>query len=166
MEEKKGLAEVPGILCGTAKCGIKRSQKPLERPDLLLVVTKEPAEFAAVYTTNDVKAAPVKVSAEIEGKVSGIVANSGNANACTGEQGISDALEMSKLASQLTGKGRFLVASTGVIGEPLPMERVRKGIGEAVAVFVLYCSCSTYRAPWGECQVSVAVGDLASGIPT
>jgi glutamate N-acetyltransferase/amino-acid N-acetyltransferase len=133
MEKKKGLAEVPGILCGTAKCGIKRSQKPLERPDLLLVVTKEPAEFAAVYTTNDVKAAPVKVSAEIEGKVSGIVANSGNANACTGEQGISDALEMSKLASQLTGKGRFLVASTGVIGEPLPMERVRKGIGEAVA---------------------------------
>jgi len=129
---KKGLAEVPGVKCGTALAGIKKTEKPVNRPDLLVVVTEEPSEFAAVFTKNDVKAAPVKVSMEITGKVSGIVANSGNANACTGERGIADALEMSKLTSQLTGKGKFLVASTGVIGEPMPMERVRKGIAEAV----------------------------------
>ncbi len=129
---KKGLAEVPGIKCGTALAGIKKTEKPVNRPDLLVVVTDEPSEFAAVFTRNDIKAAPVKVSMEISGKVSGIIANSGNANACTGERGIADALEMSKLTSQLTGKGKFLVASTGVIGEPMPMERVRNGIAEAV----------------------------------
>ncbi|WP_456436527.1 bifunctional glutamate N-acetyltransferase/amino-acid acetyltransferase ArgJ [Thermovibrio ammonificans] len=129
----KGIAEVPGIACGVARAGIKKTAKPQERPDLLVVVTEEPAEFAAVYTTNDVKAAPVKVSMELSGKVSGIVANSGNANACTGERGIKDALEMASLASQLTGKGRFLVASTGVIGEPLPMDKIRTGIAQAVA---------------------------------
>ncbi len=129
---KKGLAEVPGVKCGTTLAGIKKTEKPVNRPDLLVVVTEEPSEFAAVFTKNDVKAAPVKVSMEITGKVSGIVANSGNANACTGERGIADALEMSKLTSQLTGKGKFLVASTGVIGEPMPMGRVRKGIAEAV----------------------------------
>ena len=130
---KKGIAEVPGILCGVGFGGIKKTEKELDRPDVLLVVTERPAEFAAVFTTNDVQAAPIKVSKEIKGKISGIVANSGNANACTGERGIADAVEMSKLASQLTGKGKFLVASTGVIGEPLPMDRVRKGIAEAVS---------------------------------
>ncbi|WP_456341787.1 bifunctional glutamate N-acetyltransferase/amino-acid acetyltransferase ArgJ [Thermovibrio sp.] len=129
---KKGIAEVPGIECGVAFGGIKKTEKKLNRPDLLVVATKEPCPFAAVYTTNDVKAAPIKVSMEVKGKVSGIVANSGNANACTGERGIADAIEMAKLTSQLTGRGRFLVASTGVIGEPLPMERVRKAIAEAV----------------------------------
>ena len=129
---KRGIAEVPGIKCGTAFAGIKKTEKPIDRPDVLVVATDEPSEFAAVFTKNDVKAAPIKVSMEITGKVSGIVANSGNANACTGKRGISDALEMSKLASQLTGKGKFLVASTGVIGEPMPMERVKKGIAEAV----------------------------------
>ena len=125
---KRGIAEVPGILCGVGFGGIKK-----EGPDILVISTQKPAEFAAAFTRNDVKAAPVKVSMEIKGKVSGIVANSGNANACTGERGIADAYEMSKLASQLTGKGKFLVASTGVIGEPLPMEKVRKGIAEAVS---------------------------------
>ena len=129
---KKGIAEVPGIKCGTAFAGIKKTEKPIDRPDVLVVATDEPSEFAAVFTQNDVKAAPIKVSMEITGKVSGIVANSGNANACTGKRGIADAVEMSKLASQLTGKGKFLVASTGVIGEPMPIERVRKGITEAV----------------------------------
>ncbi|WP_457680035.1 bifunctional glutamate N-acetyltransferase/amino-acid acetyltransferase ArgJ [Thermovibrio sp.] len=129
---ERGIAEVPGISCGVGFGGIKRTEKKLNRPDVLVIATKRPCNFAAVFTTNDIKAAPVKVSMEVKGKISGIVANSGNANACTGERGIADAIEMTKLTSQLTGKGRFLVASTGVIGEPLPMERVRKGITEAV----------------------------------
>ncbi len=129
---KKGIAEVPGIECGVGFGGIKETKKEIKRPDLLVITTREPSEFAAVFTTNEVKAAPVKVSMEVKGKISGIVANSGNANACTGEEGIKDALQMCSLTSQLTGKGRFLVASTGVIGVPLPMEKVRKGITEAV----------------------------------
>ncbi len=129
---KKGIAEVPGIECGVAFGGIKKTQRKLNRPDLLVIATKEPCPFGALFTTNDVKAAPIKVSMEVRGKVSGIVANSGNANACTGERGIADAVEMAKLTSQLTGRGRFLVASTGVIGESLPMDRVRRAIAEAV----------------------------------
>ena len=129
---KKGIAEVPGIECGVGFGGIKETKKEIKRPDLLVITTREPSEFAGVFTTNEVKAAPVKVSMEVKGKISGIVANSGNANACTGEEGIKDALQMCSLTSQLTGKGRFLVASTGVIGVPLPMEKVRKGITEAV----------------------------------
>ncbi|RKQ63398.1 glutamate N-acetyltransferase [Thermovibrio guaymasensis] len=129
---KKGIAEVPGFKCGVGFGGIKKTEKKLNRPDTLVIVTERPADFSAVFTTNDVKAAPIKVSMEVKGKVSGIVANSGNANACTGERGIADAVEMAKLTSQLTGKGRFLVASTGVIGEPLPMDKVRRAIAEAV----------------------------------
>jgi len=129
---KRGIAEVPGIECGVGFGGIKETKKEIKRPDLLVIATREPSEFAAVFTTNEVKAAPVKVSMEVKGKISGIVANSGNANACTGEEGIKDALEMCSLTSQLTGRGRFLVASTGVIGVPLPMDRVRKAIAEAV----------------------------------
>ena len=125
---KKGIAEVPGITCGTGFGGIKKTGR-----DTLVIVTDEPSNFAAVFTTNDIQAAPIKFSKSIKGKVCGIVANSGNANACTGEQGLKDAEEMAKIASQLTGKeGQFLVASTGVIGEPLPMDRVKKGIEEAV----------------------------------
>jgi len=129
---KRAIAEVPGIECGVAFGGIKKTEKKVDRPDLLVIATKEPSNFAAVFTTNDVKAAPIKVSMEVKGKVSGIVANSGNANACTGERGIADAVEMANLTSQLTGRGRFLVASTGVIGEPLPMDKVRRAIAEAV----------------------------------
>ena len=130
---KKGIAEVPGITCGTGFGEIKKTEKKIDRPDTLVIVTDEPSNFAAVFTTNDIQAAPIKFSKSIKGKVCGIVANSGNANACTGEQGLKDAEEMAKIASQLTGKeGQFLVASTGVIGEPLPMDRVKKGIEEAV----------------------------------
>ncbi|ADY73586.1 Arginine biosynthesis bifunctional protein ArgJ [Desulfurobacterium thermolithotrophum DSM 11699] len=130
---KKGIAEVPGIACGTGFGGIKRTEKKVDRPDTLVVVTDEPSNFAAVFTTNDIQAAPVKFSKSLKGKINGIVANSGNANACTGEQGLKDAEEMARIVSKLTGKEKpFLVASTGVIGEPLPMDRVKKGIEEAV----------------------------------
>jgi glutamate N-acetyltransferase/amino-acid N-acetyltransferase len=125
----KGIAEVPGILCGTASCGLKGEGKP----DILLVVTQKPAVFSAVFTENDIKSAPVKYSKGVRGRINGIVANSGNANACTGRQGLDDAKTMAELAGKLTGRGQpFLVASTGVIGEPLPMERVKAGIALAV----------------------------------
>ncbi len=128
----KGIAEVPGVLCGVGYGGIKRTEKIIDRPDTLLMVFEKPSEFAAVYTTNDVQAAPVKYSKKVSGRIWGIVANSGNANACTGERGLRDAEKMVEMSARFTGRELpFLVASTGVIGEYLPMERVEKGIKEA-----------------------------------
>ena len=129
---KRGIAEIKGVKCGVGFGNIKKTVKKLERPDTLLIVFEEPSPFAAVFTKNDVKAAPIKVSMGIKDKIVGIVANSGNANACTGERGIEDAKRMARLASSYSGKrGEFFVASTGVIGEPMPMENVEKGIKEA-----------------------------------
>ncbi|WP_457567956.1 bifunctional glutamate N-acetyltransferase/amino-acid acetyltransferase ArgJ [Desulfurobacterium sp.] len=131
----KGIADVKGFMCGTGKGHIKNSIHPSARKDILVILSVKPATAAAVFTTNDIKAAPVKLSRKIvksSSKVYGIVANSGNANACTGERGIRDAAAMAKLCENLTGNSPFLVASTGVIGEFLPMDRIEKGIKEAV----------------------------------
>ncbi|SNR59620.1 bifunctional glutamate N-acetyltransferase/amino-acid acetyltransferase ArgJ [Desulfurobacterium atlanticum] len=131
----KGISDVKGFLCGTGRGGIKKTDKPVERDDVLVIVSEVPAVAAGVFTQNDIKAAPVKVSMKqfsVCEKISGIVANSGNANACTGEQGLKDAEKMVNICEDLTGKKPFIVASTGVIGEPLPMDRVEKGIKEAV----------------------------------
>ncbi|SMP10236.1 glutamate N-acetyltransferase [Desulfurobacterium pacificum] len=129
---KKGIAEVPGVKCGVGFGGIKKTIHKINRPDTLLIIFDQPSTFAAVFTQNEVKAAPIKVSQQIKGRISGIVANSGNANACTGNKGIQDASTMIQLAQKYSKtKEQFLVASTGVIGEPLPMDRIEKGIKEA-----------------------------------
>ena len=126
----KGIAEVRGFLCGVGKAGIKG-----DKPDVLVVLSEKPANFAVTLTQNDVKAAPVKISRNISQnseKVLGIVANSGNANACTGQRGIDDALEMVKACKGLSKSNLdFLVASTGVIGLPLPIDKVKGGIKQA-----------------------------------
>jgi glutamate N-acetyltransferase/amino-acid N-acetyltransferase len=116
-------------------CGMRGDQG---RRDMALFVSDAPANAAGVFTTNLVHAAPVKVSraaiAEQGGRgFRGVVICSGNANACTGAQGMADAAAMRDLASQAAGtpQGSFLVASTGVIGRKLPMERVRSGIQAA-----------------------------------
>ena len=116
-----------GVRAAGGHCGIKPS-----RPDLALVVTAAPAAAAVCFTTNRVQAAPVLVSREQirGGRAQAVVINSGNANACTGEQGLRDAWEMVHLVARALGvsPGLVLVASTGVIGIPLPMERLRRGI--------------------------------------
>ncbi|MGH2453551.1 MAG: bifunctional glutamate N-acetyltransferase/amino-acid acetyltransferase ArgJ [bacterium] len=116
-----------GVRAAGGHCGIK----PV-RPDLALVVTSAPAAAAACFTTNKVAAAPVQVSRrQIRGgRAQAVVINSGNANACTGEAGVRDAWEMVDLAADALGISRdlVLVASTGVIGVPLPMEALRQGI--------------------------------------
>ena len=95
-----------------------------------------PCTAAGVFTRNDVKAAPVRVCQEIlaSGKpLHGFVANSGNANACTGPQGLDDARNMVQLAAT-TAKlpiNSFLVGSTGRIGRVLPMPRILNGIVKA-----------------------------------
>jgi glutamate N-acetyltransferase/amino-acid N-acetyltransferase len=102
------------------------------RLDLAMIFSVVPADVAAVFTTNRVKAAPVLLSMERvgKGKAQAIVVNSGNANACTGEQGMMDAMETTRLVADAAGisEDSVLVASTGVIGKPLPMERLRGSI--------------------------------------
>ena len=128
-----GVCYPKGFSAGTAACGMKRSGKA----DLALVVSDRPAAAAGVFTTNRVVAAPVTVSrAQIRaGSARAIVTNAGNANACTGRDGLRDAWTM--VAETARGLGvadsEVLVASTGVIGRRLPIDDVVAGIGRATA---------------------------------
>jgi len=117
--------EIKGFTFSAVEAAIKKPG----RLDLALIFSETPATTAAVYTTNRVKAAPVLLSMERSGTgvSQALVVNSGNANACTGAQGMSDARETSRLIAERAGVAEelVLVASTGVIGKPLPMERIR-----------------------------------------
>lgn len=107
--------------------------------DITLIVSDEPCVAAGVYTTNQIVAAPVVVSRQRtpSDQIRGIVVNSGNANACTGTRGHSDAIEMTRLAAQAIGgeqpldPEQFVVMSTGIIGRFLPMDKIRDGIQRA-----------------------------------
>jgi glutamate N-acetyltransferase/amino-acid N-acetyltransferase len=102
------------------------------RLDLALICSEVPAVVAAVFTTNKVKAAPVLLDEERvkAGTCRVVMVNSGNANACTGKQGLDDARETARLVAGRLGiaEEAVLVASTGVIGVPLPMERLHQAI--------------------------------------
>jgi len=123
-----GITAVPGILAGGVVAGIKPSGKK----DLALIYSSTPARAAAVFTSNQVKGAPVLVSAEHVrgGQAQAIVASSGCANVCTGEQGIKDAREMTRLVGELLRipANHVLIAATGVIGVPLPMDKIRAAL--------------------------------------
>ena len=130
--DSPGVSDVPGFRVGAAGCDIRN--KGLDRLDLTLVVADQPCAAAGVFTTNDVKAAPVRFCQQVltvsADKIRGIVGNSGNANACTAAQGDADAVAMAKLAAAAVGapSDAFLVCSTGRIGELLPMAKVAEGI--------------------------------------
>lgn len=120
-----------GFRAALHTCGIKVSGSP----DLALLVSDRPARWDAVFTTNAVAAAPVVFGRErlAEGApLSAILVNSGNANAVTGEQGVADARETAALleAALSLPQGGALVSSTGVIGVPLPMDKIRTGVRE------------------------------------
>jgi glutamate N-acetyltransferase / amino-acid N-acetyltransferase len=128
-EGRGGVTAARGFNAGAASAGIKEGPP---RDDLAVVVADAPCVVHAVFTQCQVVAAPVVVSRERirGGHAQGIVINSGNANACTGKQGLRDAREMAELAAAQTGihSALMLVASTGLIGTPLPMDRIRGGI--------------------------------------
>jgi len=118
-----------GFVAGGLHCGLKKT----DRHDLGAIVCEVPATAAAVYTTNVFQAAPIKVTRESiasKGTLRAMIVNSGNANACTGDQGEADAFEMrNRFAEQIGVDGdQVAVASTGVIGELLKMDKVRSGI--------------------------------------
>ncbi|MFZ0169324.1 MAG: bifunctional glutamate N-acetyltransferase/amino-acid acetyltransferase ArgJ [Candidatus Dormiibacterota bacterium] len=105
------------------------------RPDVAIVCSDTPAAAAGVFTRNRVKAAPVVVSQLHlkRGRARAVVVNSGNANACTGSQGLGDALRMVQITAEAVDcdPGEVLVASTGLIGRLMPMDRIRGAIIEA-----------------------------------
>src|SRR5256712_363661 len=123
-----GVTAVPGILAGGVAAGIKPSGKK----DLALIYSSTPARAAAMFTSNQVKGAPVLVSMEHArgGQAQAIVASGGCANGCRGERGIKDAREMAQLVGELLRipASHVLVASTGIIGVPLPMDKVRAAL--------------------------------------
>ncbi len=126
-----GVTSATGFKAAGIACGIKA----LGEKDLALIVSDVPAEAAATFTTNLVKAAPVKVTMKHmhNGRIRGVVINSGCANACTGVGGIADAKAMvEKTAEVFESKPKeWLVCSTGRIGNRLPMPKIRKGIEKA-----------------------------------
>jgi len=131
--ENKTITSPKGFLAAGVHCGIKQSGKQ----DLGLIVCPTGAKAAAVFTTNKIVSAAVTVSRRHvkSPTISAVVVNSGNANACTGKAGIKDAITMCKE----TAKGlevrpkNILVASTGIIGHPLPMKKIASGISKAAA---------------------------------
>lgn len=123
-----GITAVPGILAAGMAAGIKKG----ETPDLALIVSEKDAVVAGVFTTNKVVAAPVVLNRQRlrRGKGRAVLANSGNANACTGRRGYQDAMKMAAVAAKVLNVSPedVLVGSTGVIGKPLPMGKIEAAI--------------------------------------
>jgi glutamate N-acetyltransferase/amino-acid N-acetyltransferase len=118
----------PGFRAAGVACGLKKNGDK----DLGLIVSDLPASVAGVFTRNRVKAAPVRLceTRVAAGTCQAVIVNSGNANCATGAEGMAHAEEMARLAARALGlkSERVLVASTGVIGTPLPVERIRDGV--------------------------------------
>ncbi len=129
-ELQGGITAVRGVRAAGVHCGIKKA-----KPDLALIRAADSSLVAGVFTTNRVKAAPVLwCQRRMQGgRLSAIVVNSGNANACTGIQGLKDAETMASLGAAAVGcpVEETFVCSTGVIGQCLPMDQIVRGIHEA-----------------------------------
>ncbi len=127
------VTSAKGFLAAGVRCGIKQSGNL----DLGLIVCPTGAKAAAVFTTNKIFGAAITVSRNHvkSGSIEGVVVNSGNANACTGQLGIKNAIKMcSETATQIGSEAhRVLVASTGIIGEQLPMGKITRGISKVAA---------------------------------
>ena len=141
---KNSFRKIPGSICAprgfkcaAVFCDIKRlgtgkgSEKGQKR-DLALIASDVPAAVAGMFTTNQVCAAPVKISRQRASKefARAIVINSGNANACTGRRGLTDARRITQLAAKALSikENEALVCSTGRIGVPMPMKNIERGI--------------------------------------
>lgn len=124
-----------GVFCDIKRLGTGKGSNKGPKRDLALIVSETPASVAGLFTTNQVCAAPVKVCVERvkHGRAQAVVVNSGNANACTGRQGLADARTMVALTEQALNlsPGLALVGSTGRIGVNLPMKNIRAGITAA-----------------------------------
>jgi len=125
------------IMCpGFKAAGVSSGLKKKGQKDLGLIYSQVPATVAGLFTKNRVKAAPVLLDMELikSGVCQAVIVNSGNANCCTGEQGMRDAKTMTRLAASELGISNDLVfvASTGVIGAPLPIEKIKTAVPDLV----------------------------------
>ena len=122
----------PGFLFAGIEAGIKKKGGK----DLGLIYSEVPANAAGMFTRNQVQAAPVQVDRERirSGNCQAVIVNSGNANCCTGDKGMRDAVTMSKAVANQLGisEDAVLVSSTGVIGEPLPIEKIETAVPDLV----------------------------------
>jgi len=131
----KGTVTSPeGFFAGATSAGI--NEKARDKPDLGVLFSEAPCVAAGVFTTNRIKAAPVVLSQQRlkRGKAGAVVVNSGCANACTGERGMGDAAKTAELTAKGIGISpeEVLVASTGVIGLPLPMKRITPAMEQVI----------------------------------
>ncbi|KHE94050.1 MAG: arginine biosynthesis protein [Candidatus Scalindua brodae] len=121
-----------GFKAGSVHCGLKRDKR---NHDIGIIFSEQPCKAVALFTTNQIVAAPIKQSRNAiqNGTVQAIVVNSGNANACTGKKGEKDAETMALLASKHLNikPDEVLVASTGIIGHHLPMAKIKSGISKS-----------------------------------
>lgn len=129
-----GVTAAKGFTASGVHVGIRKNK---DKKDLALVLSEKPCSAAAVYTTNQVKGQPLIVTSEhlADGKAQAIIVNSGNANTCTGEQGVAAARRMAALvAEKLPVKASdVVVASTGVIGQQLDVSVIEAGMDQLVA---------------------------------
>src|SRR5215218_4388786 len=126
-----------GFRAAATACGLKTSSvMGTSSLDLALVIAEGPCSAAGVFTTNRVKAAPVLYDQQTltrnAGGIRAIIANAGNANACTGPRGMDDARQMAALTAEALGcrPAEVLVLSTGVIGRHLNMEKLAQGVAD------------------------------------
>jgi glutamate N-acetyltransferase / amino-acid N-acetyltransferase len=129
-----GVTSPQGFKAAAVRAGIKESR---QRDDLALIVSEVPGSVAGTFTTNRVKAACVKLCERhmVWGQAQAIIVNAGNANACTGDQGIADAERTAELTAKLLGgiqKSTVFVCSTGTIGIPLPMNKIEAAMPDLV----------------------------------
>ena len=127
-----GVTAAQGFVAGGIHCGIRKNKS---KPDLAMIYSEKPCAAAAVYTQNLVKGAPILVTQKniADGAAKAVICNSGNANTCNAD-GVEKAQAMCDLAAQALGiePQDVVVASTGVIGQVLPMEPIQAGIPELV----------------------------------
>lgn len=123
---------IPGFQFSGISAGIKSGGEK----DLALIFSEDISTTAGVFTTNKIKAAPVRLDIEriVSKKGQAIIINSGNANACTGKRGLKDAQEMAwEVAKRLNIEPEHVyISSTGIIGKPLPVDKIKKAVPYAV----------------------------------
>ncbi len=165
-----GFTTVKGFTAHGVHCGLKK-----QRHDLGIIMSTVPnTQAAAVFTQNAFAAAPVHVSRQhvADGNIQAIVVNSGNANACTGRQGLRDAVEMAALTAAKLGleENQVFVCSTGRIGVSLPMEKIRAGIDacakelpDALGTEIVQAIMTTDTGP-KEAQASLVIDGIEYNI--
>jgi glutamate N-acetyltransferase/amino-acid N-acetyltransferase len=170
-----GVTAAKGFTATGIHCGIKKNKK-----DLAMILSEVPSHAAGVYTQNRFAAAPVFVTKQhlSDGKARAIICNSGNANACSGEQGLKDARQMAIVTAEALNLSpdEVVVASTGVIGQYLPMAVMEKGIrdisdqlsptggedaAEAIMTTDLVAKTTAYTMEIGG--KTVTIGGMAKG---